>query len=86
MVSVIRTHVKFAAKADDDALLRPGELLTHEAAAEFKLSAERIRQLCRRHGCGEWSDRLRAYVVNRVKLADHLARTRRKQISRAESS
>jgi hypothetical protein len=53
--------------------------LTGEAAAEFKLSSERIRQLCRRHGCGRWEGRLRLYIVNRQRLADHLARSRRRR-------
>jgi hypothetical protein len=81
MPAILRQHVHYAAKADDsDALLKAGDLLTSEASAEFKLSSERIRQLCRRHGCGEWSDRLRAYIVNRQRLADHLARSRRRRV------
>jgi hypothetical protein len=81
MPAILKGHVHFnLAKADDpDALLRDGELLTYEAAAEFQLSAERIRQLCRRHRCGRWEGRLRMYVVDRAKLTDHLARSRRRR-------
>jgi hypothetical protein len=80
MVSIIRGHTHFAAKSDEsDALLKPGQMLTYEAAVEFKLSSERVRQLCRRHGCGKWSNRLRAYIVVRAKLADHLAKSRRRR-------
>jgi hypothetical protein len=49
MPAILRQHVHYAAKADDgDALLRPGQLLSAEAAAEFGISSERVRQLCRR--------------------------------------
>jgi hypothetical protein len=78
MPAIIRSHVHFLAKDDSDALLRPGELLTHEAAELAGRTTERIRQLVRRHGVGRWEPRLRCYVVDRVRLLDHLARRKRK--------
>jgi hypothetical protein len=80
MVAILRGPVHYATKSDDgNALLRDGELLTGEAAQEFQLSSERVRQLCRRHGCGRWEARLRMYVVDRQRLADHLAKSKRKR-------
>jgi hypothetical protein len=79
MPVILRQHVHYAAKADDDALLKLGEALTGEMAAETGLSQERIRQLCRRHGCGRWEGRLRMYIVDRQRLADHLAKSRRRR-------
>jgi hypothetical protein len=84
MVSIIRGPVHYAAKADDGALLRDGDLLTYEAAKEFGLSSERIRQLCRRHNCGRWIGRLRLYAVDRAKLMAALASINRRRRKRAK--
>jgi hypothetical protein len=54
----------------------------HEAAELAKLTPERIRQICKRHGVGKWEPRLRAFVVNRQRLMDHLARTKRRRYRR----
>ena len=43
MPAILKGHVHFSlAKDDSDALLRPGEILTHEAAELAKLTPERI--------------------------------------------
>jgi hypothetical protein len=82
MPAILRQHVHYLAKADDgDALLKPGEALTGEMAAETGLTQERIRQICKRHGAGRWIGRLRLYAVDRQRLAAHLARTKRKRLS-----
>jgi hypothetical protein len=84
MPAILKQHVHYqAAKADDsDALLWPGEALTGDMAKEFGLSSERIRQLCRRHGCGRWIGRLRLYAVDRQKLTEVLARPKRRRRKR----
>jgi hypothetical protein len=79
MPAIIRTHVAFAKADDSDALFRANEITTAEASELTKLTPERIRQLCKRHGVGRWEGRLRLYIVDRQRLADHLARSRRRR-------
>jgi hypothetical protein len=49
MVSVIRSHVHFAAKDDSGALLKPEELTTGEAAVLAQCTTENIRQWIKKH-------------------------------------
>jgi hypothetical protein len=81
MPSILKQHVHYLAKADDgdSSLLRDGELLTGEAAELTKLTPERIRQLCKRHGIGRWVRTLQYYAVDRQPLLDHLAKSRRRR-------
>jgi hypothetical protein len=76
MVSIIRSHVSFAAK---DALLRPGEMLTGEAAAACGLTRGRVRQIAKAHGIARWVGRLQLWAVNHQKLTEVLARTKRRR-------
>jgi hypothetical protein len=71
MPAIIRHHVNFV--VTDDALMRPGELTTAEAAALAGYTTERIRQLVKQKRIGRWEPRLRMYVVDRAKLTSHIA-------------
>jgi excisionase family DNA binding protein len=79
MPAIIKHHISFASKsAAADALLQPGELTTAEAAALAGVSTERIRQLIKSHRIGRWVPRLRLFAVDSAKLAEHLARRKKR--------
>jgi hypothetical protein len=79
MPAIIRNHVNFVAKADDDALFKSSELTTAEAAEVAGVTVERIRQLVESHKVGRWIERLRCYAIDRTKLTAALASTKRRR-------
>jgi hypothetical protein len=80
MPAIIRNHVNFVAKtADGDALLRPGEMLTSEAAKLGDCSLQAVRVWIRKHRIGRWEPRLQMFIVDREKLSAHLEKRRRKK-------
>jgi hypothetical protein len=76
MPAIIRNHVNFVAKDDSYALLKPGEMLTSEAAALGDCTLQAVRQWIRKHRIGRWEPRLQMFIVDREKLAAHLERRR----------
>jgi hypothetical protein len=80
MPAIIRSHVHFAAKdAADDALLRPGEMLTSEAATLGDCSLQAVRVWIKKHRIGRWEPRLQMFIVDRKKLAAHLEKRRQRK-------
>jgi hypothetical protein len=80
MPSIIRGPVNYAVKADDgDALLRPGEMLTSEAAKLGDCSLQAVRIWIRKHRIGYWSPRLQMFIVDREKLTAHLEKRRQRK-------
>jgi hypothetical protein len=68
MPAILRRHVDFNSKADSEALIRPGELTSAEAAALAECSTENIRLWVRKHRIGHWEPRLQMFIINREKL------------------
>jgi hypothetical protein len=72
MPAIIRGHVNFVAKdADGDALLKPGEMLTSEAARLGDCSLQAVRQWIKKHRIGRWEPRLQMFIVDGQKLEAH---------------
>jgi hypothetical protein len=76
MPAIIRHHISFAPKSGDDALVRPGEMTTSEAAALAECSMENIRLWVTKNRVGRWEPRLKMYLIDREKL---LARMNRRK-------
>jgi hypothetical protein len=78
MPAIIRHHISFAPKSGDDALVRPGEMTTSEAAALAECSMENIRLWIRKYRIGRWEPRLQMYLVDGDKLVARMNRRRRR--------
>jgi hypothetical protein len=52
MPAILRRHVNFDSKAAGEALIRPGEMTSAEAAALAECSTENIRLWVRKHRIG----------------------------------
>jgi hypothetical protein len=74
MPAVIHQHIHYAP------LLRPEdeELTSVEAGAIAGVTPQAIRGWCEQHGIGAWSDRLKAYVIDRRKLETFLEKRRKR--------
>jgi hypothetical protein len=80
MPAIIRGSVNYAVKADDgDALLKPGEMLTSEAAAVGNCTLQAVRVWIKKHRIGRWEPRLQMFIVDREKLSAHLEKRRQRK-------
>jgi excisionase family DNA binding protein len=85
MPVILKSHVHFNSKTDGEALIRPGEMTTGEAASLAGCSMENIRQWIKKHRIGRWEPRLQMYVVDREKLLARMKRRKPKQKPLAEA-
>jgi hypothetical protein len=77
MPAILRGHVRFSSKADGEALVRPDEMTTAEAATLAECSTENIRLWVRKHRIGHWEPRLQMFIINREKLVARMKRRKK---------
>jgi len=77
MPAILRRHVNFDSKAAGEALIRPGEMTSAEAAALAECSTENIRLWVRKHRIGHWEPRLQMFIINREKLVARMKRRKK---------
>jgi hypothetical protein len=74
MPAVIRQHIRYAPllKAESE------ELTSSEAAELAGVTQQAIRDWCQAYGIGEWSHRLKQYLVDRQRLNALLEKRRKR--------